>query len=60
MLELGMSVEPAVEPYYNAAYHQMGKEMPGPGRCEMVSSEVQKLLNGYESKGNLTMHSNQV
>lgn len=43
------AIEAAVERYYDAAYHRASRELLGPGRGEMVSSQVQKLVTGYDT-----------
>src|ERR1044072_8276421 len=42
--ESRLAVEAAVERYYNTGYHGTSREPLGPGRGEMVSSQVQKLI----------------
>lgn len=46
--ESRVAIEVAVERYYNSAYHRTSREPLGPGRGERVSSQVQKLVPGYE------------
>lgn len=46
--ESRVAIEVAVERYYNSAYHRTSREPLGPGRGERVSSQVQKLVSGYE------------
>jgi hypothetical protein len=43
------AVGAAVERYYNSAYHRTSRESLGPGGGERVSSQVQKLVIGYET-----------
>jgi hypothetical protein len=47
--ESRMAVETAVGRYYNTAYHRTSREPLGPGRGERVSSQVQKLVTGYDT-----------
>jgi hypothetical protein len=47
--ESRLDVGAAVERYYNAAYHRTSREPLGPGRGERVSSQVQKLVTGYDT-----------
>lgn len=47
--ESRLAVETAVERYYNAAYHRTNRERLGLGRGELVSSQVQKLVTGYDT-----------
>lgn len=46
--EARATVDGAVERYYNTAYHRTSREPLGPGRGERVSSQVQKLVTGYD------------
>lgn len=48
-LESRLSMNASVERYYCAAYHRMSRESLGEERGEMVSSQVQKLVTGYET-----------
>jgi hypothetical protein len=43
------SMNMSIERYYDAAYHRTGREPLGPGRGEMVSAQVQKLVIGYDT-----------
>lgn len=43
------AVESAVERYYCAAYHRTSRESLGEGQGELVSSQVQKLVTGYDT-----------
>lgn len=47
--ESRVAVEAAVERYYNTAYHRTSREPLGLGRGELVSSQVQKLVTGYDT-----------
>jgi hypothetical protein len=47
--ESRVAVEAAVERYYNTAYHRTSREPLGPGGGERVSSQVQKLVTGYDT-----------
>lgn len=47
--ESRLNVEAAVERYYNTAYHRTSRESLGEGRGERVSSQVQKLVTGYDT-----------
>lgn len=44
-----LSVEAAVKRYYCTGYYQTNRRVLGPGRGEMVSSQVQKLVPGYDT-----------
>lgn len=44
-----LSVEAAVKRYYCTGYHRTNRQPLGPGRGEMVSSQVQKLVTGYDT-----------
>lgn len=44
-----LAVETAVERYYNTSYHRTSRESLGEGRGERVSSQVQKLVTGYDT-----------
>lgn len=44
-----MTVKAAVERYYHTAYHRTSREPLGEGRGDWVSSEVQKLVRGYDT-----------
>lgn len=46
--EARLDIGAAVERYYNSAYHRTSKELPGEGRGERASSQVQKLVTGYD------------
>jgi hypothetical protein len=46
--ESRLSMETSAERYYNAAFHRTSRESLGEGRGEWVSSEVQKLVRGYD------------
>ena len=46
--ESRLDVEAAVERYYNTAYHRMSREPLREGRGERVTSQVQKLVTGYD------------
>jgi hypothetical protein len=48
-LESRLTVEAAVERYYDAAYHRTSRESLGLDGGEMVSAQVQKLVTGYET-----------
>ena len=43
------AVESAVERYYYTAYHRTSRESLGEGKGELVSSQVQKLVTGYDT-----------
>ena len=43
------SMNTSIERYYDAAFHRTGRESLGPGRGELVSSQVQKLVTGYDT-----------
>lgn len=47
--ESRLAVEAAVERYYHTAYHRTSREPLGEGKGEWVSSEVQKLVRGYDT-----------
>jgi hypothetical protein len=47
--ESRLAVNLAIERYYNSAYHRTSREPLGPDGGEMVSSQVQKLVTGYET-----------
>lgn len=47
--ESHLAVEAAVERYYNTGYHRTSREPLGPDRGELVSSQVQKLITGYDT-----------
>jgi hypothetical protein len=46
--EARLDVGAAVERYYNTAYHRTSRESLGEGKGERVSSQVQKLVTGYD------------
>lgn len=46
--ESRLTVEAAVERYYNATYRRTNKELLGPGVGERIASQVQKLVTGYD------------
>lgn len=46
--ESRLDIEAAVERYYNTAYHRTSRESLGAGKGERVSSQVQKLVTGYD------------
>jgi hypothetical protein len=43
------SMTTSVDRYFNAAYHRTSRESLGPDRGEWVSSQVQKLITGYDT-----------
>lgn len=43
------SMNTSIERYYDAAFHRKSREPLGPGRGEMVSAQVQKLVTGYDT-----------
>lgn len=43
------AVESAVKRYYCTAYHRRSRESLGEGKGELVSSQVQKLVTGYDT-----------
>jgi hypothetical protein len=47
--EARLAVEAAVERYYNTAYHRTSREPLGAGKGERLSSQVQKLVTGYDT-----------
>lgn len=47
--EYRLSVEAAIRRYFCTGYHRTSREPLGPGRGEMVSSQVQKLITGYDT-----------
>lgn len=47
--ESRLAIKAAVERYYNTAYHRTSREPLGEGRGEWVSSEVGKLVRGYDT-----------
>lgn len=47
--ESRLAIKAAVERYYCTAYHRTSRESLGEGRGEWVSSEVQKLVRGYDT-----------
>jgi hypothetical protein len=47
--EARLDVGAAVERYYNTAYQRMSRESLEEGRGERVSSQVQKLVTGYDT-----------
>jgi hypothetical protein len=47
--ESRLDVAAAVERYYNCAYHRTSRESLGAGKGERVSSQVQKLVTGYDT-----------
>jgi hypothetical protein len=47
--ESRLTVEAAVERYFNTGYHRTSREPLGEGRGEMVSSQVQKLITGIDT-----------
>lgn len=47
--ESRLAIDAAVERYYNTGYHRTSRESLGEGRGEMVSSQVQKLITGYDT-----------
>jgi hypothetical protein len=44
-----LSVEAAVSRYYSTGYHRTNRQPLGPGRGVLVSSQVQKLVRGYDT-----------
>ncbi len=44
-----LSVGAAVRRYYCTGYHRTNRQPRGPGRGELVSSQVQKLVTGYDT-----------
>lgn len=47
--EARLDIGAAVERYYNTAYHRSSRESLGEGKGERVSSQVQKLVTGYDT-----------
>lgn len=47
--ESQIAVEGAVERYYNAAYYRTNRKLLGLGKGELISSQVQKLVTGYDT-----------
>lgn len=47
--ESRLAVNAAIERYYNAAYYRTSRESLGEGRGERVSSQLQKLVTGYDT-----------
>jgi hypothetical protein len=47
--EARLGVGLAVERYYNCAYHRTRRESLGEGRGKRLSSQVQKLVTGYDT-----------
>jgi hypothetical protein len=47
--ESHQAIEAAVERYYNTGYHRTSREPLGRDRGELVSSQVQKLITGYDT-----------
>lgn len=47
--ESRLSVEEAIERYYHTAFRRSSREPLGSGRGERVSSQVQKLITGYDT-----------
>lgn len=47
--ESRLSVEAAINRYFCTGYHRTSREPLGPGKGEMVSSQVQKLVTGYDT-----------
>ena len=44
-----LSLWAAIKRYHNTGYHRTSRELLGPGKGEMVSSQVQKLIVGYDT-----------
>jgi hypothetical protein len=47
--ESQLSVEAAIKRYLCTGYHRTSREPLGPGRGELISSQVQKLITGYDT-----------
>lgn len=45
-----LSVWAAIKRYYCTAYHRTNRHSLGPSRGDLVSSQVQKLVTGYDTK----------